>query len=59
MKGEYTILIIAHRLSTIINCDRILYLENGKIEAEGTHKQLLSNSIGYKKLYETEIKKKV
>lgn len=57
MKNEYTILIIAHRLSTIINADRILYLENGKIQAEGTHKQLLKTCESYKKLYESEIKK--
>lgn len=57
MKGEYTILIIAHRLSTIINSDRILFLNNGKIEAEGTHKELLKNSPNYKHLYEAEISK--
>ncbi len=57
MKNEYTILIIAHRLSTIINSDRILYLNNGKIEAEGTHGYLLKNYEKYKKLYESEITK--
>ena len=55
MKNEYTILIIAHRLSTIINADRILYLDNGKIVAEGTHKELLNNCEEYKRLYESEI----
>lgn len=54
MKGEYTILIIAHRLSTIINCDRILYIENGKIIAEGSHKNLLDTCKEYRELYETE-----
>ena len=58
MKNEYTILIIAHRLSTIINADRILYLDNGKIVTEGTHKELLKNCEEYKKLYESEIIKK-
>ncbi len=57
MKKDYTILIIAHRLSTVINSDRILYLENGHIEAEGTHKELLKKCDGYKKLYEKELKK--
>lgn len=57
MKNEYTILIIAHRLSTIINSDRILFLDNGKIEAEGTHKELLKKSKKYKQLYDAEINK--
>ena len=56
MKNEYTILIIAHRLSTIQNADRILYIEDGKIQKEGTHKCLLKNCKEYKELYETEIK---
>ena len=57
MKKEYTILIIAHRLSTIVNCDRILFLEKGKIIAEGNHNQLLNECEQYKKLYESEIDK--
>lgn len=57
MRDEYTILIIAHRLSTIVNCDRILFMDNGKIEASGTHKELLKNCKEYKKLYESEISK--
>lgn len=56
MKNEYTILIIAHRLSTIINADRILFLEDGKIIAEGSHSYLLDNCDSYRKLYEAEIK---
>lgn len=57
MKDEYTILIIAHRLSTIINSDRILFMDDGKIEASGTHDELFKSSSKYKKLYEKEINK--
>ena len=57
MKNDYTILIIAHRLSTIINSDEILFLNDGKIEAKGTHQELLKRSKDYKLLYEAEIEK--
>ena len=57
LQKDYTILMIAHRLSTIKNADRILLLDDGKIKAEGTHKELLKNSKLYKSLYEKEITK--
>ena len=57
LQKDYTILIIAHRLSTVINCDRILFLNEGKIEAEGTHEQLLETNPNYKQLYEAEMNK--
>ena len=57
MKRKYTILIIAHRLSTVINSDRILVLNNGVIEATGTHDELLNSNKYYKKLYNLELSK--
>lgn len=58
LKKDYTILIIAHRLSTIINSDRILFLNNGHIEASGTHEELLKNCSPYRKLYEADMLKR-
>ncbi|MBO5143095.1 MAG: ABC transporter ATP-binding protein [Clostridia bacterium] len=58
LQKEYTILIVAHRLSTIINSDRILFLNDGKIEMEGTHEELMENSENYRILYEKEISEK-
>ena len=55
LQSNYTILIIAHRLSTVINSDRILFLSDGKIEAEGTHLELLKTCPEYKQLYEAEM----
>ena len=43
---ERTTLIIAHRLSTIRNADKILVLNNGKIEENGTHHELSEHKDG-------------
>lgn len=42
-RGRLT-LIIAHRLSTIRSADRVLFLNNGRIEACGTYDELLKNA---------------
>ena len=44
---------IAHRLSTIIDADLILYFENGRIIAQGTHQELLEHSSDYQRLSRT------
>ena len=40
----------------MVFCDRILFLQDGKIECEGTHKELLKKCKDYKLLYESELK---
>ena len=50
-----TTFIIAHRLSTIRNSDKILVLENGKVEEEGMHDDLMNKEDGiYKMLNELQ-----
>lgn len=41
-KLKCTRIVIAHRLSTIQACDRIIYLENGKIAEDGTYDELIA-----------------
>ena len=42
-KMDSTRIVIAHRLSTIINCDRIIVLNRGRIEEQGTYEELMEN----------------
>ena len=46
-----TVFIISHRLSTIKNADQIIVLENGVIEEQGNHQELVKNNKLYSKLY--------
>lgn len=54
LKGKYTILIVAHRLSTIRNVDRIVYMNNGKIESEGSFSELVYKQPRFKKMVELQ-----
>lgn len=49
-----TTIIIAHRLATVQHADRIFVLEDGRISAEGTHRELLRNSSLYMELVEKQ-----
>ena len=49
-----TIILIAHRLSTVIGADRILYMQDGSVLAEGSHEELLKKCEPYRLLYQEE-----
>jgi ATP-binding cassette subfamily B protein len=49
MQGRTT-LVIAHRPATIALADRVAILEGGKIVEQGTHAELMRNSIRYRTL---------
>lgn len=51
-----TTIIIAHRLSTIFGADKIFVVSQGKIVDEGTHLELLKNSIIYQDFYNKQLK---
>ena len=54
-KGR-TSIYISHRLASTRFCDRILFIENGKIVEEGTHEELLRNNGGYAELFHIQSK---
>lgn len=47
-------LFISHRLASTRFCDRIIYMEYGRIAEEGTHQSLLDLGGGYSKLFEVQ-----
>ena len=49
MQGRTT-LVIAHRLSTVRNADRIVVLNRGELEEEGTYQELSTREGGAFKL---------
>ena len=49
-----TSLVIAHRLSTVIDANRIIFIQNGIVEEEGSHEELLAKGGFYKKLWEAQ-----
>ena len=53
MDGRTT-LIIAHRLATVMHADRIMVFNEGKLEAEGKHEDLIATSSLYKRLSELQ-----
>lgn len=51
---EHTLIIVAQKISSVKDLDKILVLNDGKIEAYGTHEELLLTSQTYKAIYASE-----
>lgn len=52
--GDKTAIYISHRMSSCKFCDRIIVLNNGSIEEEGTHNTLMEKDGLYAKMYNTQ-----
>ena len=51
-----TKIIIAQRISSVQDADKIVVMDNGRIDAIGTHEELLKNNKIYKEVYESQTK---
>lgn len=54
--SEMTTIIIAQRISSVEDCDKIVVLDDGKINAVGTHKELLKTCSIYQEVYNSQQK---
>ncbi len=52
---DRTLILVAHRLATVVDADQILVLENGRLQAVGTHHELLGSSPLYLELAEHQL----
>lgn len=54
---ETTKIIIAQRVSSVINADKVIVMNDGRIEAIGTHEELLRDSVTYQEICYSQLDK--
>ncbi len=54
-RKEATMIIVAQRVATILDADRIIVLEGGRIDAMGTHDELLAGSGTYAEIVSSQL----
>jgi ATP-binding cassette subfamily C protein len=52
MHGKVTVVVIAHRLNTIQHADKVILLEEGRVQDSGTFKELISRNLSVEKAVE-------
>lgn len=52
---QHTRLVIAQRISTVLQADKILVLDDGRLAAEGTHRELIESSPIYREIYDSQL----
>ena len=53
---DTTVLIIAQRISSVAQADKIIVLDDGKIDSVGNHEELMQTSEIYQEIYKTQQK---
>ncbi len=54
LRGDATLLLIAHRISTIEQMDKIIYMDDGRVVAVGSHEELLATCPDYARSVELQ-----
>ena len=55
MARRHTSLVVAQRISTVLRADKIVVIDEGRIAAEGTHRELMQSSAIYREIYESQL----
>ena len=50
-RGNATVILISHRITTLMQAQKILVLNNGRVEAIGTHEELIARPGTYRDIY--------
>lgn len=53
LRGMKTMVVIAHRLSTVRGCDRLIFLQEGRVRATGSYAELLREEPEFRRMAET------
>ena len=54
--NNMTKIIIAQRIASVKDADRIAVIDNGKLAAIGSHRELINSSDIYKDIYDSQLK---
>ena len=54
-RRDATVILISHRVTTLMSADRIMVLNQGKIEEMGTHQELIGQQGIYRKIYDIQM----
>ncbi|MBL0749133.1 ABC transporter ATP-binding protein [Nocardioides baculatus] len=52
LRGTVTVIVVAHRLSTVRHCDRLVFMESGKVASAGTFEDVRSENSTFARLVE-------
>ena len=56
--AQTTVLLVSQRISTVMRADRILCMEDGKVQGFGTHEELMRQCETYQEIYASQIGQK-
>ena len=52
---QHTSLVVAQRISTVLKADKIIVIDEGRVVAEGTHRELMQSSPIYQEIYDSQL----